>query len=299
MEFFVYNEVSTSQAVSSEELTRTAKEMFSWAGSVSEQYQVDMFPDRQITKEEKDKIFVINKPKLHYSNSANQEAVESAAKWSDLAGQFRPANKTLKYADPTFPKTTRWESVYPPEAWVKVDGKYQNPSEYTVTNGEACFPALRIHDPQLLCNDGYAWTPFHYDNPPLETYSQLLQGRKVWFVLARGRVMQNLLRAANQHSFVSWWTELKTNGLPAGMKVLLQMPGQTLHIPVGCWHGVLSDKGWTNMLTWQITSPDEDKNRQLLESYRPGAKHIKKAGPSKRRSRFGRKRAKPRSSDEE
>ena len=69
MEFFVYNEVSTSQAVSSEELTRTAKEMFSWAGSVSEQYQVDMFPDRQITKDEEGKIFVINKPKLRFGKS--------------------------------------------------------------------------------------------------------------------------------------------------------------------------------------------------------------------------------------
>ena len=113
--------------------------------------------------------------------------------------------------------------LFPPKAWEEgaTAKDYVTPLQDSVDID-------LIHDPQIMCCGGYAWTSFHLDGEAedevaLPVFSQLLKGAKIWWVFKK---MRDVLHYCNRewtlgqwaneildprwqdgHSHIMWWVQ--------------------------------------------------------------------------------------------
>ena len=126
----------------------------------------------------------------------------------------------------------------------------------------AAFNSDRLIAPMLLLNNDIAWTGFHVDSKPsLQTVSSLLVGRKWWFIVKAGDSQRSLCR--QELTPLRLAVALRQNLYPE-MQKCVQEPGDTIYLPNNCAHAVLSNDGWTILLTWQL-QPLSEKQKKLQE----------------------------------
>lgn len=211
-----------------------------------------------------------------------------AKRWEDLEKYFTSGDV---FTDTTYPQTTRYEKTYPPRAWL---------DELYVKTVKKEDNLETFHDAVVLANDGPAWTAWHVDRkPPLSVYCQLYSGWKIFMILKPGEMQRLLFRPKWKWSPDSFKNYIeKSGGWVKGMRIHKLLPGETLFMPAGTAHAVLSDKGFTNMLTYQhkvSVELEEEQGRQVDNgSGEPGARHdsagLRKRKRPQNKSKLGQKR---------
>ena len=100
------------------------------------------------------------------------------------------------------PQTVLLESIYPPDAWLDKD--------YVEEVGPGMALTGLLPDPALLSNNRPARTTLHVDcEPPYRTLDQVYSGRKVWFIVWRGRLVHDLCKSLTVASMQGWCTWLQ------------------------------------------------------------------------------------------
>ena len=161
----------------------------------------------------------------------------------------------MNLRDEVFIHTFHWGAVYPYSAFVEPLSV-----NYCQVVQPQCFVPTLLTSPMLILNNDHAWTGFHVaKNPPLQTLSSLLVGRKAWIVVKAGDLQRDLCR--RELSPLELALGLQQN-LFHNLKVTPQEPHDTIYLPNNCAHAVLSNGGWTTLLTWQLQAASE-KERKL------------------------------------
>ena len=189
---------------------------------------------------------------LKYTDEADESCARESNSWAELSRRFTADSEKF---DEVFPHTTRWESVYPPIAWVAPASV-----EY-VTTLNPFLPSEQIHIPVMLANSDFAFTAWHADtDPPLTVLSQLYRGWTVWLIVPSGRLQRELCKDSKTKPS-ELLNQLKSGTIPADVIVHLQKPDEVLYLPPLAAHAVISNPGFTTMLTWQLK---EDEAREAV-----------------------------------
>ena len=189
---------------------------------------------------------------LKYTVEADESCARDINSWAELSRRLTAGNEKV---DEVFPHTTRWESVYLPIAWVEPE----NVEYLTALN--PFLPFEQICDPVMLANSEFAFTPWHADTePPLTVLSQLYRGWKVWPLVPSGGLQRELCKDSKTKAS-ELLDHLKSGTIPADVKVYLQKPDEVLYLSPLAAHAVVSNPGFTKMLTWQLK---EDEVREAV-----------------------------------
>ena len=194
---------------------------------------------------------------LQFSDTEEEICAMESRSLGEL-GRFFEGNEST---DELFVDTVRWEAAYPESAWEETHN-----ISYVKMVGSEVFPFNRYHDPQLLANSDVACTSWHCDvKPPLSVFCQLYTGWKVWAIVKSGRLQRELCRRGQSKLLSDLLQFIHQYRADSNLKVCIQNPGETVYLPSLAAHFVLSNPGFTNMMTWQVLE-DQQKEKTGEES---------------------------------
>ena len=155
--------------------------LFAFCASTTKQLPVR---SRNFLTQPLDPCVIRQEDLLTFSDADDERVAREARSWAELSERFRQEDDGPQN-DEVFPQTTHWGAVYPFEAFLEPYNV-----QYCHVVEPPAFEFERLCAPMLLVNNDMAWTSFHVDSiPSLQTVSQLLVGRKAWFIVKAGDLL--------------------------------------------------------------------------------------------------------------
>ena len=193
---------------------------------------------------------VIRSPVIRYSDAACEECSRTAKDLATLAQHFewQAEETTRHYEDTAFVK-----QCYP-KGVLEVDSY----TYYDLVEPHCVRAPNVVHDPQLYFTTGKAFTGWHFDASPnvLPVFSQLQQGRKLWWLATNRRSSRSLQGRKTPHSLLEWADEVSSR-FPADVVWWIQEVDDVIYVPWGVAHQVWSLEQ-TSMITFNSLPPQDE-----------------------------------------